>query len=163
MTIATSPADLLSVEQITALSGLEFMQGILEGRLPGPPIGALMGYQLHEVSEGRAVFRGTPEFQVTNPMGTVHGGWYGTLLDSAMACAVMTAVPKGSAYTTLEYKVNILKPIPLGTTVDCTGTIDHVGRSTGVAHGEIRGIEDGKLYATGSTTCIVMNVFGRKS
>jgi uncharacterized protein (TIGR00369 family) len=109
------------------------------------------------------VFRGTPEFSVTNPMGTVHGGWYGTLLDSAMACAVMTAVPKGSAYTTLEYKINILRSIPLGTTVDCVGVIDHVGRSTGVAHGEIRGVQDGKLYATGSTTCIVMNISGKKN
>jgi uncharacterized protein (TIGR00369 family) len=91
-------------------------------------------------------------------MGTVHGGWYGTLLDSAMACAVMTKVPRGSVYTTLEYKINILRSIPLGMQVDCFGVIDHVGRSTGVAHGEIRGVEDGKLYATGSTTCIVMNI-----
>ncbi len=163
MVIAKFPDDLLSVEQVTQMSGLEFMQGILEGRLPGPPIGAQLGYTLHEVSEGRAVFRGTPEFSMTNPMGTVHGGWYGTLLDSAMACAVMTAVPKGSAYTTLEYKINILRSIPLGTTVDCVGVIDHVGRSTGVAHGEIRGVEDGRLYATGSTTCIVMNISGKKS
>ncbi|OIQ37068.1 MAG: thioesterase [Roseobacter sp. MedPE-SW] len=163
MAIAKSPADLLPMDQVVQLSGLEFMQGILEGRLPGPPIGAQLGYTLHEVSEGRAVFRGTPEFEVTNPMGTVHGGWYGTLLDSAMACAVMTAVPKGSAYTTLEYKINIIKSIPLGTTVDCVGVIDHVGRSTGVAHGEIRGVKDGKLYATGSTTCIVMKVFGSKA
>ncbi len=101
---------------------------------------------------------GAPEFNVCNPMGTVHGGWYGTLLDSAMACAVMTKVPRGSVYTTLEYKVNILRAIPLGMQIDCIGTIDHVGRSTGVAHGEIRGVEDGKLYATGSTTCIVMKI-----
>ena len=163
MPIAKSPADLPTMEQIVQLSGLEFMQGILDGRLPGPPIGTLMVYTLHEVSEGRAVFRGTPQFEVTNPMGTVHGGWYGTLLDSAMACAVMTAVPKGSAYTTLEYKINILRSVPLGTTVDCIGVIDHVGRSTGVAHGELRGVDDGKLYATGSTTCIVMNMTGKKT
>ena len=158
MFIAKSPADLLSMSEITQLSGLEFMQGILDGKLPGPPIGAQLGYALHEVGEGRIVFRGTPEFSMTNPMGTVHGGWYGTLLDSAMACAVMTRVPKGSAYTTLEYKINILRSIPLGVTVDCIGVTDHVGRSTGVAHGEIRGVEDGKLYATGSTTCIVMKL-----
>mgnify|MGYP000754528431 CR=1 FL=1 len=75
-----------------------------------------------------------------------------------MACSVMTRVPKGSVYTTLEFKINILRSIPLGMTIDCWGEIDHVGRSTGVAHGEIRGVEDGKLYATGSTTCIVMKV-----
>jgi uncharacterized protein (TIGR00369 family) len=156
--LATSPKDLLSKSEALALSGLEFMQKILDGTNPGPPIGGTMGYTLHSVEEGKCVFRGAPEFNVTNPMGTVHGGWYGTLLDSAMACAVMTCVPKGSIYTTLEYKINILRSIPLGMQIDCTGTVDHVGRSTGVSHGEIRGVEDGKLYATGSTTCIVMKI-----
>lgn len=155
---AKSPDDLLKMDDVLKLSGLEFMQGILEGRLPAPPISRVMGYRLHAVDAGRVVFRGTPEFDVTNPMGTVHGGWYGTLLDSAMACAVMTGVPRGSAYTTLEYKINILRSIPLGTEIDCVGVVDHVGRSTGVAHGEIRGVSDGKLYATGSTTCMVMNL-----
>lgn len=104
------------------------------------------------------MFRGAPKFDVTNPMGTVHGGWYGTLLDSSMACAVMTAVPKGAIYTTLEYKINIVRSIPIGTEIDCIGIIDHAGRSTGVAHGEIRGVENDKLYATGSTTCIIMDM-----
>ena len=156
--IAQSPDDLLSQAEALELTGLEFMQSVLDGTNPGPPIGATMGYALHSLAEGRAVFRGTPEFSVTNPMGTVHGGWYGTLLDSAMACAVMTKIPRGSVYTTLEYKINILRAIPLGMTVDCIGETDHVGRSTGVAHGEIRGVEDGRLYATGSTTCIVMKL-----
>ena len=156
MPIATSPADLLSQDEALALSGLEFMQAILDGTNPGPPIGQTMGYTLHKVEPGRVVFRGTPSFNVTNPMGTVHGGWYGTLLDSAMACAVMTNVPRGSVYTTLEYKINITRAIPLGHEVDCIGETDHVGRSTGVATGRIVGVEDGKLYATGSTTCIIM-------
>ncbi len=161
MTYAQSPADLLSQAELLGLSGLEFMQGILDGRIPGPPIGQTLGYRLHGVEDGRVVFRGTPEFNVTNPLGTVHGGWYGTLLDSAMACAVMTRVPKGSVYTTLEYKINILRPIPLGAEIDCFGEVDHSGRSTGVAHGEIRGVADGRLYATGSTTCIIMSMAGR--
>jgi uncharacterized protein (TIGR00369 family) len=155
---ANSPADLLTAEQVSELSGLEFMQGILEGRLPGPPIGNALDYQLEAVEEGRVVFRGAPGFTHTNPLGTVHGGWYGTLLDSAMACAVMTKVPKGSVYTTLEYKINILRSIPLGMEILCEGLTDHVGRSTGVAHGTITGAENGKLYATGSTTCIVMKM-----
>lgn len=153
---AEKPEDLLRIDQIASMSGLDFMRGILEGRLPGPPIGRTLGYRLHAVEEGRVTFRGTPEFEMTNPMGTVHGGWYGTLLDSAMACAVMTCVPQGSVYTTLEYKINILRPIPLGKEIDCTAGVDHAGRSTGISHGEIRGVEDGKLYATGSTTCIIM-------
>jgi len=156
--IATSPEDLLSQSEALALSGLELMQKMQDGTHVGPPIAATVGYALHSVEQGRCVFRGTPEFNVTNPMGTVHGGWYGTLLDSAMACAVMTQIPRGSVYTTLEYKINILRSIPLGMQIECVGITDHVGRSTGVAHGEIRGVEDGKLYATGSTTCIVMKI-----
>ncbi len=161
MTIARGPADLLPLSELLAMTGLEFMQGMLEGRHPGPPIARTMGYRLHQVEAGRAVFRGAPGFGVTNPMGSVHGGWYGTLLDSAMACAVMTCVPRGSVYTTLEYKINIIRPIPLGLEIDCIGQTDHAGRSTGVAHGEIRGTEDGRLYATGSTTCIIMEIAGR--
>ena len=156
--IAQSPEDLLTPAEAVKLSGLEFMQRILDGTNPGPPIGATMGYALHSVDAGKVVFRGAPSFKMTNPMGSVHGGWYGTLLDSAMACAVMTRVPLGSVYTTLEYKINILRAIPLDMDIDCTGEIDHVGRSTGVAHGEIRGVEDGKLYATGSTTCLIMKI-----
>ena len=158
MNIAKSPGDLLTQAEVLNMSGMEFMLGILEGRNPGPPISATMGYRLLSVEDGRVVFRGTPDFGVTNPMGSVHGGWYGTLLDSSMACAVMTQVPKGSVYTTLEYKINIIRPIPLGTEIDCVGEIDHAGRSTGIAHGEIRGVEDGRLYATGSTTCIIMKM-----
>ena len=158
MTAAHAPQDLLTQAEILKYSGMEFMTGILEGRLPGPPIGRTLGYEVHEVADGRVTFRGAPGFDFTNPLGTVHGGWYGTLLDSAMACAVMTRVPRGSVYTTLEYKINILRPIPLGMLIDCTGEVDHSGRSSGVAHGEIRGVEDGKLYATGSTTCIIMKM-----
>jgi uncharacterized protein (TIGR00369 family) len=155
---AEKPEDLLNIDQIVTMSGLDFMRGILEGRLPGPPIGRTLGFHLHAVEEGRVTFRGAPDFSTANPMGTVHGGWYGTLLDSAMACAVMTCVPEGSVYTTLEYKINILRPIPLGMEIACTGEVDHAGRSTGVSHGEIRGLADGKLYATGSTTCIIMKI-----
>lgn len=155
---AHTPADLLTQDELLSMSGLSFMQGMCDGTLPGPPIAQTMGYKLHAVEDGKVTFRGTPKFNVTNPMGTVHGGWYGTLLDSAMACAVMTKVPKGSLYTTLEYKINITRTIPLGVLIDCIGIVDHAGRSTGVATGEIRGVEDGKLYATGSTTCIIMKL-----
>ena len=125
------------------MSGLDFMLAMLREELSGPPIAALMEYTLRSVKDGRVMFRGAPPFQASNPMGSVHGGWYGTLLDSCMACAVMTKVPKGSVYTTLEYKVNIVRAIPVGTMVDAIGEIQHAGRSTGVAVGEIRGVEDG--------------------
>lgn len=155
---ANAISELLTLEQMREISGLQFMQGILDGRYPSPPIGKTLGYYLSEVEEGRVVFSGAPRFDTFNPMGTVHGGWYGTLLDSAMACAVMTKVPKGSIYTTLEYKVNIIKSIPEGREIQAIGITNHVGRSTGVATAVIIDAETGKLYATGSTTCIVMKM-----
>lgn len=153
---ATELSDLPSRDVILSMSGLEFMQGILRGEISNPPIGATLGYCVDQVEDGRVVFRGTPTFATMNPVGTVHGGWYGTLLDSAMACAVMTKVPKGRFYTTLEFKVNITRAIPIGREIVAEGIVSHSGRSTGVAEGTIRDAENGKLYATGSTTCIIM-------
>ena len=155
MFTAKTPADLPDRATIASLSGLEFMQHMAAGKIARPPISALMNYTLDTVEDGKVTFRGTPEFDQCNPYGGVHGGWYGTLLDSCMACAIMTKVQKGATYTTLEYKVNLTRAIPPGTEVFATGTVDHAGRSTGVAHGEIRDA-DGKLYATGTTTCIIM-------
>lgn len=141
-------------------SGLEFMQDVLSGALSGPPIGATMGFSLTRVEPGRVTFEGTPEFPVTNPMRGVHGGWYGAILDSAMGCAVMTTLPKGRLYTTLEYKVNITRAVPIGMAMRAVGEVGHAGRRTGVASGELRGSEDGKLYATASTTCLIMDANG---
>ncbi|WP_298257462.1 PaaI family thioesterase [uncultured Litoreibacter sp.] len=154
--LANSADELPDLAMTMSMSGLEFMEKILAGELPMAPIGKGLNYRLHSVEPDKVIFRGAPGFDQMNPTGTVHGGWYGTLLDSSMACAVMTRVPKGSIYTTLEFKVNIIRPIPSGTTVDSIGMVEHAGRSTGVATGKIVGAEDGKLYATGSTTCIIM-------
>ena len=156
MFIAKTFEDLPKLDQTLSMSGLSFMQGILAGELPQPPIAGLLIYTLDTVEDGRVIFRGTPGFAHTNPLGTVHGGWYGTLLDSCMACAVMTKVPQGSVYTTLEYKVNLVRAIPLDIEIIATGETDHAGRSTSVAHGEIRDAANNKLYATGSTTCLIM-------
>lgn len=147
-----------SQEQMLSMSGLEFMQKILKGEITRPPISDVLTYQLDHVGDGVVTFRGAPSVEHTNPMGTVHGGWYGTLLDSCMACAIMTKVPQGSIYTTLEYKINITRNLPLGVEVLAKGSVQHSGRSTGVAAGVLIGAEDGKIYATGSTTCIIMKL-----
>ncbi|PKP85565.1 MAG: thioesterase [Alphaproteobacteria bacterium HGW-Alphaproteobacteria-2] len=154
--IARGPADLAGQDALLAMSGLEFMRAMLAGHIPLPAMCGTLGYRLHAVDEGEATFRGTPEFAYTNPMGTVHGGWYGTLLDSALGCAVMTRVPQGAFYTTLEFKVNLLRALPLGAEVEVRATCRHAGRSTAVAEGAITGVADGRLYATGSTTCIIL-------
>jgi len=153
---ASGLEELLREEEILSLTGMQFMRGILEGRLPAPPICKVLSFRLTSVSEGQTVFEGEPNFDCCNPFGSVHGGWYGTLLDSAMACAFMTTLPRGSGYTTLEFKVNVTRPIPIGRKIQATGTVQHSGRLTGVAKGEIICRESGRLYATGSTTCIVL-------
>jgi uncharacterized protein (TIGR00369 family) len=151
-----SPADMVSRETLLSISGLEFLQRVLDGRLPQAPIARLMDIRLVAAGPGEATFRGTPGFDHLNPTRGVHGGWYGTLLDSCMGCAVMTGMAPGQVYTTLEYKVNLIRAIPEGREVEARGVVDHSGRSTAVAHGEIRDAETGRLHATGSTTCLIM-------
>lgn len=155
---AQSPDDLVSIAEASKLSGYESLKKTLSGLQAAPPISGHMGIRLVELEPGRAVFRGTPAFAVANPMGTTHGGWYGTILDSAMACAVHSKVPAGRSSTTLEYKVNIMRPLPAGMEAECISVALHVGRTTGVASAELRGVEDGKLYATGSTTCQIFEI-----
>ena len=155
---AKSITDFLPLDRTVSVSGLNYRKSMMEGDFPAAPISETFNYCLIEVEEGRVVFRGSPGFNSLNPIGTVHGGWYGTVLDSAMACAVSTKVPRGFTSTTLEFKVNITRPIPMSMEVDIIGTATHAGRSTGVAWGKIIGTENEKLYATGSTTCMVIKV-----
>ena len=157
-----NPIYLPSKEVILSMSGLEFLKKIENGELPVAPISHTLNYELNHVSLGRVIFRGSPRFNAMNPIGSVHGGWYGTLLDSAMACAIMTKVPKGSVYTTLEYKINIIKPIPIDMQIDAIGEVSHAGRSTGTAEGRIIGTKNKTLYATGSTTCIIIPLVNTK-
>lgn len=154
--VATRPDEVATPAVFRTMSGLDFVRALADGRIGMAPIAGLMNFRLHLVEEGRVVFRGAPGFEHLNPVGGVHGGWYGTILDSALGCAVATTLPKGRGYTTLEYKVNITRALAIGTEVDCEARISHAGRTTGVAEGWIRGVADGRLYATGSTTCLIM-------
>jgi uncharacterized protein (TIGR00369 family) len=138
------------------MSGLAFLQAIATGELPPPPIFALMGGGISEVAEGRVVFTLDPAEYHYNPIGSVHGGVISTLCDSAMACAIQTRLPSGTLYTTLELKVNFLRPLSVTTgQVACIGTVLHVGSR--VATAECKLIDEaGKLYAHGTTTCMVL-------
>jgi uncharacterized protein (TIGR00369 family) len=137
------------------LSGLQLMQGILLGELPYAAIAATLDFLLVGVEPGSAVFQGTPGVAHLNPMGSVHGGWFATLLDSALGCAVHAALPQGKAYTTLELKVNMIRALsPTVQRVRAVGRVIHVGGQTATAEARLVGA-DGKLYAHGSTTCLV--------
>jgi uncharacterized protein (TIGR00369 family) len=137
------------------LSGLEYLQQIVAGELPPPPIGVLMDFRIAELSVGRAVFLVTPAEYHYNPIGVVHGGVAATLLDSAMGCAVHSTLPAGVGYTTLEIKVNYIRPMSAETgEVRCEANIIHVGGRTATAEGRVVD-QAGKLYAHGTTTCII--------
>jgi uncharacterized protein (TIGR00369 family) len=137
------------------LSSLEYLRKIVAGALPRPPIGALMNFNITEVSEGRAVFTVEPAEYHYNPIGVVHGGLAVTLLDSAMGCAVHSTLPAGGRYTTLEIKVNYIRPMTAETgRVRCEAKVIHVGGRTASAEGRVVD-ESGKLYAHGTTTCII--------
>lgn len=156
---AETPADLLSPAALGRMTGLDFIRAIAAGDLPSPPILRPMQGRFVEVAQGRVVIEATPAFDHYNPLGAVHGGWFGTLLDSAMACAVQTTLARGSGYTTLEYRVNIVRAVTVETgRLHAIGEVDHAGRRTGVARGRLERPGDGKLFATGSTTCLILEL-----
>jgi uncharacterized protein (TIGR00369 family) len=142
-------------EQMAALTGLQQMQALLDGDLSPPSIGRTLDFLLVSVAHGHAIFQGTPGPGHLNPMGSVHGGWYATLLDSALGCSVHTGLPAGKGYTTLELKVNIVRALnPKVQRVRAEGRVIHLGGQTATAEARLVG-PDGKLYAHGSTTCLV--------
>ncbi len=136
-------------------TGLEILQAMLAGELPYPPIADTLDFSLIEVSAGKAVFQGTPQLKHYNPLGSVHGGWYATLLDSALGCAVQTMLPAGTAYTTAELGVNIVRAASHKTgPLRAIGSVLHCGRQLATAEARIVDA-DGKLYAHATTTCMV--------
>ena len=140
---------------LKSYDGLGFLQAIIDGTLPQPPIGETLGFHLVEAEPGRAVFAGTPEFRHYNPIGTVHGGFAATLLDSALACAIATTMKKGDVWTTLELKLNYVRPMTTETgVVRAEGRVIHRGRSVATSEGDIKDAA-GRLYAHATTTCMI--------
>jgi uncharacterized protein (TIGR00369 family) len=144
-----------SIEEVKAYSGLEFLQRIASGQVPLPPICATLGFGLAEVKPGFALFTMTPKFKHYNPIGAVHGGVASTLLDSCMSCAIQTYLEKGLGYTTLELKVNLVRPITDKTgPIRAEGRTLYVGRRSATAEGKIIDA-GGTLLAHGTTTCMI--------
>jgi uncharacterized protein (TIGR00369 family) len=154
--LQTAP-DVASSAQVAGRSGLQIFQALLAGEIPPPPMAVTLDFTLLRIEPGFALFQGQPGVSHYNPMGTVHGGWFATLLDSAMGCAVHSTLPVGKAYTTLELKLNLVRPltdaVPL---VRAEGRLVHGGRQVATAEGRLVGA-DGKLYAHASTTCLIFD------
>jgi uncharacterized protein (TIGR00369 family) len=145
-------------DQIAGKTGLELMQAMLRGELPYPPIAQTLDFTILEVGPGRALFQGAPGVAHLNPMGTVHGGWFATLLDSALGCAVQTRMAPGQGYTTAELSVNYLRALtPKVSRVRAEGKVIHCGRQLATAEARLIGA-DGSLYAHATTTCLVFEV-----
>jgi len=154
--LQTAPG-VASPAQIAGRSGLQILEAISVGELPLPPMAFTLDFIPVHIEPGYTVFQGRPGSRYYNPMGTVHGGWFATLLDTAMGCAVHSTLPAGKAYTTLELKLNIIRAvteaIPL---VRVEGRLVHGGGRVATAEGQIFG-PDGKLYALASTTCLLFD------
>ncbi len=152
------PTGTITPAEAAGRAGLAVLQDMLAGQLPASPIAESLDFLLVHVGPGEATFQGRPGPRFLNPMGGLHGGWYATLLDSAVGCAVHTTVQAGRGYTTLELKVNLVRAIgPDVRLVRAEGRTVHVGRQTATAEGRIVG-PDGKLYAHASTTCLMFDL-----
>ncbi len=139
------------------LSGLECMQAIVDGTLPPPPIARLLGFELVEVQEGRAVFAMQPAEWMYNPIGSVHGGIAATILDSCMGCAVHTTLEPGVAYTTADLQVRYIRAMSDATgRVLAEGRVVHSGKRTATAEGRLFAESDERLIAHGTTGCVIL-------
>lgn len=143
------------LEEVRNITGLEFFTGMRDGKYPLPPICETLDFVGTEFEKGRIVFSGQPKANYYNPLGTVHGGYIATLLDSAMSCAIHTTLEAGKALTTLEIKINFVRPVTENTSIlRAEGKIISVGRQIATAESKLLD-ERGKLYAHGTTTCLI--------
>ena len=148
----------LTLENLRENSGLELFRKMIAGELPRPPISDTLGFLLVEAEKGRVVFQGNPQHRHYNPIGSVHGGFHATLLDSCVACAVQTTLEPGQGYTTVELKINYIRALTdrVGP-VRAEGKIIHAGKQIGTAEGKLYDA-DGRLYAHATTTCLIFTV-----
>lgn len=138
------------------LSGLEALEKMRAGELPPPAMGLLMSLALERVAEGEAVFTATASDEHTNPMGGVHGGFAATVLDSATGCAVHTTLPPGKSYATVDLSVQMIRPVPVGVTLQAIGKVLNVSTRVGFAEGWLQD-ENGKRFAHATATCAIFD------
>lgn len=139
-----------------SMSGAEFFRAIAAGTIPPPPVMRALEFDGSFFGEGRAVFRLTPQEFHYNPLGTVHGGVFATMLDSACGCAVHTLLPAGVFYTSLDLSVKFLRPVTVRTgPISAEGTVVHLGRRTALAEARITDTA-GKIYVTATSSCLIL-------
>jgi len=146
------------MEQIAGKNGREILLAMMSGELPYPPMNETMNMTLLAVGDGYAVFQGIPLLQHYNPLGTVHGGWFATLLDSALGCAVQSTLPVGRSYTTADLSTKLIRSASHKTgPLRAVATVVHAGRQMATAEARVED-EKGKLYAHATTTCFLLDV-----
>lgn len=147
----------LPVRDIASQSGLQALHAMIAGELPAPPISNSMDFWLSEAEEGRVIFTGLAKTDFLNPLGTIHGGWTSTLLDSAMACAVHSLLKPGQSYTTVSMTIQMVRALPGdGQTVQCEGKIVHAGNRIATSEGWLRDAK-GRMIAHGTETCMIFD------
>jgi uncharacterized protein (TIGR00369 family) len=152
----TPDIGVLPIEVATAASGLDFLAGLRDGKHPLPPFAAETDIRITEVEHGRVLFEGMPSARFYNPLGTVHGGWIATLLDSAMGCAVHATLAAGESYATVDMAISLVRAVTAGTgKLRCEGKIVHAGARIATAEGRVWDGTD-TLVAHGTETCLIM-------
>jgi uncharacterized protein (TIGR00369 family) len=142
------------------LDGISFLREIVAGRIPPPPIAVTLGFGLVSVEPGRAVFDVVPAEYHYNPIGSVHGGVYATLCDSACGCAVHSMLPAGAYYTSMDLATRFIRPVTTGSgRLLCEGTVTHLGSRTALAEARLTGA-DGRLYAHATSSCLIFRPGG---
>ena len=139
------------------MAGIDYLRAMMNGSLPRCSYQETMDYDLVEVAEGRVVFEGRPQEFMLNPLGTVHGGHFAGMLDSAMGCAIHSLLGAGQFYTTLEFKLNMVRPLPFdGRAIRAIGEVIHPGRK--IATSDARLVDsDDKLYAHATCSCMIFS------
>jgi len=139
------------------MTGRAYLEAMIAGELPPPPILAVLGFTLDKIDDGEAWFSTVPDSSVYNPVGMVHGGLVATLLDSALGCAVHSTLPANTAHASIEIKVSYLRPISAGTgRITAHGWVTKPGRRVAFADGDVRD-GAGKILATASSSIVIIN------
>jgi uncharacterized protein (TIGR00369 family) len=147
---------MITASKVATMSGFELLSAVVAGELPKPPIASLMGFGISTVEDGRVVFTMEPAEYQYNPIGSVHGGVFATILDSAAGCAVHTKLPAGVGYTSLDLIVKYLRPMTVDTgPVQCIGTVTQLGKRTALAEARIVDGQD-RLLATAVSSCLIL-------